>query len=177
MPRVPSAAFALMLAAAPVLSQEASGTVEGTLALEDVRWSVAPGGDGQPATGWRKTEGGYAVQIAAFPTSAAERSEDVLVIRFVAQGVPDAFEAVEPSVALTRPEQDRPLRSLPVNTDLTLSVAEREGDELVVAGSVHGRMTPGGEGEIVPDLAELTTVDANFQATLSRRTNGDADSG
>jgi hypothetical protein len=171
--RTSSATFALLLAVAPATGQEASGTVEGTLALEEVRWIVAPGGDDGPTSAWQEADRGYAVQIAAFPTREAERSQDALVIRFVAEGAPGAFEAIEPSVTLLRPEEDRPLRSLPVNTDLTLAVAQREGDELVVSGSLHGRMTPGGEGEIEADLEGLTTVDASFQATIERRGEGD----
>ena len=110
MPRILIPAHALTVFAAASAAQDAAGTVEGTLALEPVRWSVATGGDGRPASWWQQVGRGRAMQIAAFPTRAVERAEEALVIRFVAEGAPEASRRPNPAWLFCAPT--RPCRSV-----------------------------------------------------------------
>jgi hypothetical protein len=166
----PTLGIALAATAAfPAASQQAAGTVEGTLQLEDARWFVRPGGGDLPRSYWREGPDGYEVQLAAFPTREAEQADGAIVIRFRAEGEPDALEARAPMLRM--PRRDATWRSVAENTFLSLVEAQRTGDALAVAGSVVGRLViEPAKGTAAEDFR---TVDAEFQATVYRDRQGE----
>lgn len=154
---------ALTLAAAMILpgaasAQEALGTIEGTLDLDDARWTVAEREEA-PASGWRRDGEMLEAVLVGLPRPGAEDLSGALVLEMtVARGA-------EPARAAGHEIRWRSANGTVWHAGgdaaaLELTAVSQAGDTLSLAGSVVGRLERDGEGSM--------TIDARFQATLPR---------
>jgi hypothetical protein len=160
------------LAAMPVAAQETApvggseGTISGTLDLEEASWQVVEG-EGETTTGWEATEGNRRVRIAGVPVSGGTAGDaGSILIAFTAAGTPTVAEAQDALVRFQDAERNEPWVAEGPNVDLSVEAVDMRGADMVVAGSVVARMSPGGADGLLTDEAALKTFDGNFQATI-----------
>jgi hypothetical protein len=150
-------------------TKAASGTITGTIDLEQARW-VLSAPEGARGSAWRDEGGTMEVRLVGRPEPGATRDSGRLVLSFTADAGVQAAEVQGARVVFDRDGQRYAAEG--ANVDLTLSAVEAEGQDIAVAGSFAARLAPGGAtGELRID-AEGPTIDGNFQGTVPAARDG-----
>lgn len=164
-------ALASSLAVAfPVAAQDVSGTMTGTLGLEDAIWYLRPA-DGGDASGWTWDGDEAVVRLVGHVRRGnSDASGGALTIAFRTEGNPTELDVSEFTISMEPREQDGPGPAFSAggaNADLDVETLVVSGTDMVVAGSFSGRLIRGGADELVlhEDVPSVT-VDGNFQATI-----------
>jgi hypothetical protein len=174
MPRIRTYIATALLAAplmtAPVLGQEASGTITGTKELEDAIWYVTAE-EGETLSRWH-WDGNEAVVtlVGHVLRDTTTLGPGDLTIRFRTEGNPAELEVGEFTISLRPDEGGAPgavYEAGAANADLQLEALVVSEDEMALAGSFAGRLIAGGADELVLEKdIPAVTVDGNFQATI-----------
>lgn len=163
----PAAGIALSILTATTLAAQDSGSITGTLDLEPARWTLS-GGDAVPDSTWSDTEDGIRFVLHAYPQAEPDSVEDSIEIAFFARGMSTEADVTDSAVHLQRIVQGQTLIAASENIDITLETLVRQGDRIVIAGSLVAVMTPGGTSGLAVSPENDVTFDGNFQATVDR---------
>lgn len=156
-------ALAVCALTVPVLAQDGTGTISGTLDLQPASWVVASAGDG-PTSGWTETDHATRITLVGTPEARSDGGPGTLTIEMdVTAG---AIEAQVTDAEITLQRADEAWVSNSETVDLRLEAYQRSGTDLVVAGSFAATLFADPVGGLVVDTAEGVTVDGNFQATI-----------
>lgn len=161
---------------APVMAQDVTGTITGTLGLKPAIWYVTTS-DSDDLSGWRwdgnEVEVRLVGQVRRETTRAAEGT---LTIVFRTEGNPTEMNISEYTISVTQDdEQDSGLdyTAGAANADLDIEALVVSDTEMALGGSFAGRLILGGAEELVlKDDVPSVTVDGNFQATIPRLPDG-----
>ena len=160
-------ALAMCLAPSALFAQSPSGSITGTLDLEDAVWQVTDT-EGLPSSGFTEVDGGYRVTLVGYPDRAADDRDGALELAFTATGDPTEIEVVEASLRYLSAGDGTDHVAEGQNIDLSLTALEVGGDEMALSGSLAATMTPGSAEDLVIEDEYAITFDGNFQATVGR---------
>ena len=173
MPPFARTALAAALAlAGPAFAQEAqtaSGTITGTIDLDDARWVLSAPESAEGST-WRDRGGTTEVRLVGRPEPGATRDSGRLVLTFTADTGVQAAEVQDARATFRRDGQRYAAEG--ANLDLTLSALEPEGQDVAVAGSFVARLAPGGATGDLRIETEGPVIDGNFQGTVPAAPEG-----
>lgn len=167
--RTPIAAIAAFLLAAPLSAQEGTGTVTGTLDLDQASWVVASGGDG-PASAVRESDDGTRIRIVGTPEPQGGGGAGTLTIEIAAET--GAVEARVTDVRIELQREGGTIFAEDENVDLTLEAFQKSGGDVAIAGSFVATLTPEPRDGLVIDGEDAVTLDGNFQATIPVASGG-----
>lgn len=163
--------LALCLAATPMLAQDGTGSITGTLDLDDARWTVASAGPG-PTSAFAETDDFTAIRLVGQPETGSDGGAGTLLIEIAASVGAEEVEAEDVRIGLLRGGET--LVALSENIDLTITSYLPEASDLAISGSFTALMTEAPQDDLIIDSESGVTIDGNFQATIPRVDNRDS---
>lgn len=157
---------ALLPLAAPVAAQTGTGSITGTLDLDDAAWVVAGEGEG-PTSQWEETDTGTRITLVGTPEAGSD--DDAGTLTMIVDVSAGSVEARVEDARIELQRDGETLVAVDENLDLTFTAFEETGSDLAVTGSFAATLTPDPtESIVVSPGEEAATIDGNFQATVTR---------